>query len=381
MKRAVIVAVMVALAVALVLVMGFGRTSGRQASGAGETPSAAEVVKRNIEAAGGADVLARVRSLSFVSGADFYAVSADGRMKIRSSFELPVVFQAVLVEPSGIRRNSLGRIEEILGMDRARLRALARLASGAFTLKNFAGPWTSTGVRTYGPRRYYVLRASDDGTGLTFNVDAEDFLVKRLVLDGSEGGGEGWELSIELGPPQAAEGLNVPSMIFLTRPGTSQTASPGPRPLAQVKVNEALPPDFFESLEVNAGETQAGPGRLTGRVLGALFEPGDLFVRIFTNWTEEDVRASGLKSGEMLTLRSGGGEFESRFLFVESDAQPEFGIYEAGHSFLTHNPSRYPMFYVQFNRLEPKERFEELRAKVKTMGGIEAVRREERRRP
>ncbi len=379
MKRAVIVAVMVALAALLIFVMGFGGASGRRASDAEGTLSAAEVVKRNIDAAGGPDALARMRTLSFASGADFYSVSADGRMKIRSSFELPVVFQTVLVEPSGARRNSLGRIEEIRGMDRVRLRALARLAGGAFTLKNFAGPWTSTGVRTYGPRRYYVLTASDDGTGLTFNVDAEDFLVKRLVLNGGEGGSENWELSIELGPPQAAGGLNVPSMIFVSRPGISQTSSPGPRPIVLVKANEALPADFFETLEVNAGETQAAAGRLKGRVLGALFEPGDLFVRIFTNWTEKEVLASGLKSGEMLTLRSGGGEFESRFLFVEDDAQPEFGIYEAGHSFLTHNPTRYPMFYVQFNRLEPREKFEELRAKVKVMGELEAVRPEERR--
>jgi hypothetical protein len=198
MKRAVIAAVMVAWAASLVA----GGASGCQESEAQRTLSAAEVVKRNLDAAGGQAAIDRIQSLSYASGVGLYTASADGRMKARFGFDLPAVFQTVLVGPSGVRRNSLGRIEEVRGLERERWRALARLAGGAFTLRNFAGPWASTGVRTYGPRRYYVLTSSSDGTGLTFNIDAEDFLVKRLVLKGSDGGGEEWELSIELGPPQ-----------------------------------------------------------------------------------------------------------------------------------------------------------------------------------
>ncbi len=371
MKRAVILVLMVVLAGLLVTFLGFGSGFPNQASSPDGGLTTSEVVQKNIEAGGGLAALQAIRSLSFACGGRTYTVSADGRMKVQAAFALPAVFETLLVEPSGVRRNSLGRIEEIRGMERHRWRTLARLASGVFTLRNFAGPWDSAGLKTYGPRRYYVLSTSDEGTGLTANIDAGDFLVKRLVLRGSEGGEE-WELSIELGDPQATAGLAVPSMIFISQPGISQTSAPGPRPVTEVKFNEPLSEDFFRTLDVYTGTTESRPGWLKGQVMGALFEPEDFFVLIVTNWTEKEVQAAGLRSGEMMILRSGEGEFASRFLFIEDDAEPEFKIYDPGNSFLTHNASRFPMFYVQFNRLEPPERFEALRSQVRLLAPIEA---------
>ncbi len=376
MKRFVIMSPAMALAVVLVVLFAFGEIVPARDPRPEETLAASEILRKNIDAGGG-PALEKLSSLSFSVGAMAYTVSADGRMKVRSAFDPRAVYEALLVEPSGVRRNRMGRTGEVQGPEAGLWRTLARLAGGGFTLRSFAGPWSSAGPKSYGLRRYHVLECKDGGLDLTANIDAGDLLLKRLVLRGPSDQGTDVEQSIELADFRSEQGLTLPSILFISQPGISQTYSPGPRPLTALKVNEPLPEGFFASLEVNVGTVEAGPGRLKGMVLGALFDPEELFVWIVTNWTEEEVRAAGLQNGDLLIVSSGGAEFATRFFYSEDKVEPQFRVYEPGNSLFTQLPSRFPVFFAQFNKLEPRERFEELRTKVKALAPIEARRRDE----
>ncbi len=333
--------------------------------------TARDVISKNLTAAGGAETVSRVGSLSFSAGASKYAASADGRMKVRSVLEEPAVFEAVLVEGTSVRKNSLGRVSEVKGFERMRWIILGRLIGGLFTLKPFEESLVYEGTASFGPERHHVLSSRIDGVKVSFYVDSTDFLVKRLVLSGAGADGQNMEECHEVAYGPGGERPRLPSTMFVAQVGVGGTYAPAARPLSDIKLEENLPDGFFKEFGINAGRAAAAPGRLEGNILFGQFDEEDFFVRIMTNWTEDDIRASGFQNGDVLVLSSGGAEFETKLFILESQVNDP-DVYAPGNSLFTHMPNRYPMFYAQFNSLYPEERFLALRARIKVLAPITA---------
>ena len=372
MRRTVRAAVII---VAATWISTLNRPAGTAAQG---QISAEDIISKNVQAAGGAEALARVRNVSFAAGTARYTASADGRMAVRYALEDPAVYEALIVSGTAVRRNSLNRISELSGVERGRWVCLARLAGGLFTLKNFGPDITYEGLKTFGPERHYILSTRVEGLRAVFSVDASDFLVKRMVLSGVDAAGESWEESTEFGSAETVEGFRLPTALYVSQVGVGGTYSPGPRPLSDFQIDSELPAGFFDDLKVNCGRAEAAPGRLEGNVLLGLFEEEDLFVRIFTNWTEEDIRAAGLKNGDILIMASGGVEFETKLYVLENQVDDPT-VYSPGNSLFTHTPTRFPGFYAQFNTLSPRERFDDFRARIKPLASVQARKKEQRR--
>lgn len=333
-------------------------------------PAVDEVIARNIRAAGGAEKLASVKNFSFQVGYMEHYTLSENRLKLRLSVEEPVVYEVLIAAGQRVRRNSLGRLSELSGVERGRWLALAPLYSGLFTLKNIPGPFVDQGLRAFGPERYRVLQAALGDLQASFYVDAADFLVKRMVLAGADDSGQAWELSCEFADFTTSDGIMIPKGIFLSQVGVSGTSSPRAREISKVVFNEQLPDDAFDSLDIRAGRSIATPGQVDGNVLFYFFDD-DFFVQIFTNWTIEDVRAAGWQNGDRLVYSIGGATFESRIYFPE-DKVDDPTVYAPGNSLTSYNPARYPAFYIQFNTLSPRERFDDLKSRVKTLSAIQA---------
>jgi len=234
---------------------------------------------------------------------------------------------------------------------------------------------TYEGLKNLGPERHHILSTEVEALRASFSVDASDFLVKRMVLSGVDESGESWEESTEFGSSETVEGIKLPTAIYVSQVGVGGTYSPGSRPLADFRINAELQAGFFDDLKVNAGRAAASPGRLEGNVLLGMFDEEDLFVRVFTNWAEEDIWTAGFKNGDVLILASGGAEFETRLYLLENQVDDPT-VYSPGNSLFTHTPTRFPAFYAQFNTLSPKERFDDLRAKIKVLAPIQARKKE-----
>jgi hypothetical protein len=192
-----------------------------------------------------------------------------------------------------------------------------------------------------------------------------------MVLSGKNPDGDGWEQVFEFGNSAAVEGILIPSAIFVSQVGVQGTGSPRARNIENVQVNPELSENFFKSLDVHVGQKSSVPGRLEGCILGSVFDDADdeFFVLIFTNWTEEEIRTAGFRNGDRIVLTSGGAEFEANFYFTEDDvADPT--TYAPGNALFTLNPVRYAMFYIQFNTLLPKERFQDLRGRIKLLSPV-----------
>ena len=322
--------------------------------------------------------MARVKNVSFAAGPARYTASADGRMAVRYALEEPVVYEVLIVSGPAVGRNSLNRVSKLSGVERGRWLCLARLVSGLFTLKNFGPDLTYEGLKILGPERHHVLSTRLEGLRALFSVDASDFLVKRMVLSGVDPAGESWEESTEFGSAEAVEGFKLPAAFYVSQVGVGGTYSPGPRPLSDFRINTELQADFFDDIKVNCGRAEAALGRLEGAVLLGMFAEEDLFVRVLTNWTEEDITAAGFKNGDILIVTSGGAEFETKLYVLENQVDDPT-VYSPGNSLFTHTPTRFPGFYVQFNTLSPKERFDDLRTRIKVLAPVQARKKEPRR--
>jgi predicted aldo/keto reductase-like oxidoreductase len=256
MRRAMWAAVIV---IAATLILTLNRPASTAAQG---QLSAEDIISKNVQAAGGAEALARVKTVSFTAGPAGYTASAEGRMKVRYVLEEPAVYETLIVSGRSVRRNSLNRVSDLSGVDRGRWICLARLVSGLFTLKNFSLGLTYEGLKIFGPERHHILSTEVEGLRASFSVDATDFLVKRMVLSGVELAGEGWKESTEFGSAEIVEGIQLPTALYVSQVGVGGTYSPGPRPLADFRINADLPTGFFDDLKVNAGRAEASLKRL-----------------------------------------------------------------------------------------------------------------------
>jgi|GEM_PF-557222 len=335
----------------------------------GDLPSVEDVVAANRNAVAGEKNVQAVKAISFQLGPQRIAVNRDGRLKSTMGFQPPVVFESILVQANGVRRNSRGRVSAVNGAERFRWTSLARLSSGLFSLNNIGLPLEMNGLRSFGPERHYQLTARDGVCTLSFYVDSTDLLLKRMVVTSADKTRGRCEYVFELGPPQEVDGFRLPSQIHVSELGVSGTFSPQAYPLQNVVLNPELPPDTFTAVDIHAGEWSVEQGRLTGQVLAVgAYEPYKI-VRLFTNWVEADMVAAGFRSGENLTLTIGERQFDTQFFMTEDDANSSGTAWSTGTILLSNTP-QVLVYYIYFNTM-PDERFHELQDAFAVMMPLE----------
>ncbi|HSA95225.1 MAG TPA: hypothetical protein VLJ16_04190, partial [Acidobacteriota bacterium] len=284
-----------------------------------------DVLRKNIEAAGGKAKLAQVKTLSFRTGAVLNVVSAAGELKIVTGKD-PVVTEAVLVAGGKVVRDAYGVKSEITGPQATVYRTMAKLYAGLFSLARFEKELGLVGVQSFGPEKFYHLTPKGPAgpVAVHFYLRTDDLLLKRLVFTGMTAEGDKYEVNYDFAPFEEVAGLKLPLSWFASQVGTRGNLTD----VGDVKVNPALDKGFFERAETNIGRTEASPGQLKGNVLDWNASPFGL--TIVTNWTRKDVDAAGLKTGDKLTLLIGEDELGLTFYAQSSELPPRDEMAKVG---------------------------------------------------
>jgi hypothetical protein len=298
-------------AAGILLVLSSAALIAAQAS-----PSLKDILRKNLEAAGGKAKLARVKTLSFRTGGTRNVVSSAGELKILTGKD-PVITEAVLVAGGKVVRNSFGAMSEITGPQAAVYRTMAKLYAGLFSLARFEGQLQSAGIKSFGPEKFYHLttKRPDGPITVHFYLSADDFLLKRLVFSGTAPEGDRYEVNYDFAPFEEVESLKLPLSWFASQVGTRGNLTE----MSEVKTNLPLAKGFFAKAETNTGRTSTAPGQLTGNVLDWNASPFGL--TIVTNWTRKDIDAAGLRTGDKLVLLVGEDEYGLTF-FAQSNELP-----------------------------------------------------------
>jgi outer membrane lipoprotein-sorting protein len=326
-------------------------------------PQLEEVFRKNIEAVGGKEKIQAVKNYSFKAGTNRYFVLPDGTMKVLIGMKEPVVIAAILITPNGVRENVFHDIRVIDGTEKSRLQSLARLAGGLFSLASFEGGLSYQGIKQFGPERYHLIASRAYGLDITFSVDTETFLIKRMTLKTYSPQEGHFEFSYEFGPPAEVMGFPIPSFIFSAPVGAQTSVNPEPQAISEVRFNSALEDRFFAEMDINMGQVCVAPGRLKGNVLDiiVLFPPRTPFA-VVTNWQSRDVEKAGLRTGDILLLDLGGIESELSLHIPESENDYiNYSVPDA--RFMSMDPLRGDLYYFYFN-LEDKEEAERMKSRL-----------------
>jgi len=268
--------------------------------------SVKEIIEKNIQAAGGRENLSKVENYSFKYGLTTYYMSKVGLMKLTKGRE-PIITEVILVEQDKVKRNSFNKIAELTGFLKSTYQCLARLRCGLFTLENFKGQLEFKGLKSFGPENHYILSTNVGNLEVNFYLDAEEFILKRMVLKGFDPSQGKYEVNHDFGPYQEINGVKIPSSWFSSQVGTRGSNYV----ISNVKINQTLDKDFFSKLDLNTGEVEIAQGALSGNIIESSFRRNML--QIATNWTDECIEKAGFKDKDKLILQISDAEIEIDF--------------------------------------------------------------------
>jgi hypothetical protein len=276
-----------------------------------------DILKKNLEAAGGKAKLGQVKNLSFKAGGIKNIVSAAGELKILTGKD-PVVTEVILVRADKVQRNSLNVTSEVPEPQKTVYLTLAKLYAGLFSLAKFEGQLKLDGLKSFGPAKLFHLtpKAQVGRIAVHFYLNSEDFRLKRLVFQGATLEGDKYEVNYDFAPFEETEGLTIPLTWFASQVGTRGNVTE----VTELKTNQPLAKDFFMTFGINAGKTEAAPGEMKGNVLDLNSSPFGL--AITTNWTRKDVEMAGFKTGDKVILLVDEDEYELGFYGQSSEVPP-----------------------------------------------------------
>jgi hypothetical protein len=295
-----------------------------------------EILRKNIDAAGGKAKLSQVRNLSFKSGGQRNVISAAGELKILTGKD-PVITDVVLISGDRVQRNSFNSVTEVTGPQKTIYQSMAKLYAGLFSLAKFDGQLKLVGVKSFGPEKFYHLttKGPAGSVGVHFYLRTDDLVLKRLVFQGQTAEGDVYEVNYDFGPFEEVNGLRLPSTWFVSQVGTRGNLVE----VSDLEVNLPLGASFFSTLDVNAGSVKAGPGYMEGNVLGVVSSP--IGIMINTNWTKRHVDQAGFKTGEELTLQGGSeakGFLTSVVIYLSANDIPPMNQLAKGSRILAPGP-------------------------------------------
>ncbi len=266
-----------------------------------------EIVKKNIQAAGGAEKLASLENFSFEAGPRTFYFSSAGQMKILTKMKKPIITEVILVDNNKVQRNCYNNISEFGRLQKATYQTLAKLRSGVFTLVRFKDELEYAGLKAFGPKKHHLLKTKVNELEVEFYLDSDAYTIERIVFKGYTPGGDKYEINHDYGVYQENEGFKIPSSWFGSRVGTRGQLIE----ISNVKFNQHLEKDFFSTLDVNVGEVKIEEGGLSGAAVNVMFRQGVLMIG--TNWTSKCVKNAGFKTNDKLILSAGGKKIDIEF--------------------------------------------------------------------
>lgn len=288
-----------------------------------EDPEIKNLLDKNIEAVGGSERISQIENFSFKVGNQTIYLSSEGEMKMISGKE-PVITDVILASSTGAMRNCFNQISEYEGVEKAELQSLAKIRSALFTPNNYRGQLELQGLKKFGPKNFHMLTSKEGDIDVEFYIDAEDFLLKRLVFSGFNEETGKYEVNHDFVSFQEVDGIRIPESWFASQVGTRGSLQQA----TEVKFNQELGGDFFSDQGINAGEVEIGEGTLSGNVVDFNLMRGNRLM-IGTNFTQSCFKNAGFKSEDKLILEVADTQMAVDFY----DGQPPRSAY-SGDSIL-----------------------------------------------
>lgn len=278
--------------------------------------TARQIITRNLEAVGGIDRISSVSSMALhgASGSALLPPSEKVTLYLAAPDRLKQVgaFRIILCDGEDCVVNNGETTKPITGRSAEGLEYRLGFYHRCFSLLAWREHFDAAelvGLKRYGPTRQYEIRLpkAESGSDLMVYVDAETYLVDRLVYTVSQEGAGVLKVVNQLRDWTTVDGIMMPMRIVFDTIGWETT--PTHFVVDEIEINPKLPQGLFEDAVINFGSLSVEPGVVRGEVFG------DMDGMILVNIREQDLEKAGIEVKGWVDLRVGEDiELEVRYL-------------------------------------------------------------------
>lgn len=277
--------------------------------------TAQAIIARNLEALGGAGPIRGIETMVVRGGTGSALLTSAEDVTLYLArpdrFKQQGLFSVVLADDGRLVFNDGVESAEISGSNAEELGYRLGFYHNAFSLLKWEQYFPRAelvGIKRYGPTEHYELRlpGAENGRDLLVYVDAETFLVDRIVFTISHPEAHQLKIVNRLRDFEEFEGILMPTRLVYDKVGWE--ASPSHFLIREVEINRALDDGLFADAEVDFGSLSVEQGTIRGQIRGVL--DGALL----TNVRLEDMAEMGVELKQWLQVRVGEHEVRARLL-------------------------------------------------------------------
>jgi hypothetical protein len=281
----------------------------------GRCATALEVIEKNLQAVGGRDRIQSIQSM-IVKGATGSALLPPSEevtlyLKKPDHFKQEGAFRVVLCSGDRFLANTGGTQAPISGGSLDELNYRIGYYHNGFSLlkwKDYFPTAELEEIKKYGPTEQYQIRlpAAEGGRDLIAYIDADTFLVDRLVYNIRQAGAGFLQVVNRLRDYQDFEGIQIPTRLVYDKVGWE--VSPSHFLIREVNFDPELDENLFENADIDFGTVVCGADQVQGEIRGVM--NGTLL----TNVTLEDLTSMNIQHTDWVRLQVGDIKMEVKVL-------------------------------------------------------------------
>jgi hypothetical protein len=308
--------------------------------------TAAEIIEKNLAAAGGADRLRAIRSLT-MEGRQGSIIRTPPPDEVTAHFKKPHLFkmksgfQIVTYDGKDVLICTGDEPQPITGPNRADIEFRVNMGIHCFSLLNWEALFDQAlfaGKKKYGSHEEYIVtfpRAAN-GEDVDVHIDADTFLVDRVVYMAPHTKLESLKTVYRFRDYKDVGGIQLPHYFCLDKVGWGMGGEGSHVEVQSYRLNPELDDGFLADMNLDFGHLACKDDCIEGEVCG------DYYGFMQTNIRDTDLAALGVEDKQWIELSVGGNKVRARYIAdIMAAAQAEELNVEEIH-FFRHPRSGFP---------------------------------------
>jgi len=278
--------------------------------------TAQEVLDKNLEAIGGMERIRNVKTMT-IKGSYGSTLLPSGQemtlyLKRPDMMKQDSTFRVLLCNGDRIVYNNGGTMVRLPAENLKDIRYRVGFYHDCFSLLKWEAAFPTAElleIKQYGPLKQYVIRfaGAESGQDILAYVDAETFLVDRLVYTVPHPDARELKVVNQLRDYRTFDGIRIPTRVVFDKVGWE--AGPNHLLIQEVELNSSLDDALFESADIDFGNISREGGSIKGEIFG-LMDGTPL-----TNVRAQDLTPIGVRDKDWVNIQVNDTSMKVRLLY------------------------------------------------------------------
>lgn len=290
----------------------------------------------NFNAGGGTDAITRMGVVSYVQTSTQtpgskplrFFVGGKDKMKVLQGTP-PLIEKAVVFNNGKITAKSVEGPVPLESINKTELYIFSRLFSGNFSLYYFKDNLTYDGLKKSGGSEIYQLETKYDDANITFDINAENYLLERIIIEQKSASGELYKSIYDIYPKGDVNGFSIPTGYYKSEIGNENSLNYGYGDeylFSNYNPNEKVASDEFDKCELNYGEVKISGSHVEGNVTLSNFNDQVKRGVFYTNIGADVLDKMGIKEKDSLVFKIGDKKYSAVYIKSQTNITADLQV-------------------------------------------------------